>query len=37
MSNSTQYTLEIHGDDEEEAKEEMKKTFNEFGIKVEVN
>ncbi|WP_264195928.1 HPr family phosphocarrier protein [Metabacillus niabensis] len=37
MSNSTQYTLEIHGDDEEEAKEEMKKAFNEYGIKVEVN
>ncbi|WP_308222883.1 HPr family phosphocarrier protein [Metabacillus halosaccharovorans] len=37
MSNSTQYTLEIHGDDEEEAKEEMKKAFNGYGIKVEVN
>ncbi|HZH61106.1 MAG TPA: HPr family phosphocarrier protein [Metabacillus sp.] len=37
MSNSTQYKLEIHGDDEEAAKEEMKNAFNEYGIKVEIN
>lgn len=36
MSNSTQYKLEIHGDDEEEAKEEMINAFKEFGINVEV-
>lgn len=37
MSNSTQYKLEIHGDDEEEAKVEMKNAFNEYGINVEIN
>lgn len=36
MSNSTQYKLEIHGDDEEAAKEAMKNAFNEYGIKVEI-
>jgi len=36
MSNSNQYKLEIHGDDEETAKEEMKSAFNEYGIKVEI-
>lgn len=37
MSNSTQYKLEIHGDDEEEAKKEMKNAFEEHGINVEIN
>ncbi|WP_308017502.1 HPr family phosphocarrier protein [Alkalihalobacillus deserti] len=37
LSNSTQYKLEIHGDDEEEAKDEMKTAFAEYGISVEIN
>ncbi|MGM7723378.1 HPr family phosphocarrier protein [Metabacillus sp. Hm71] len=37
MSNSSHYKLEIHGDDEEEAKKEMKSAFNEYGINVEIN
>ena len=30
----TDYKLEIHGEDEEEAKKEMVKAFSDFGIKV---
>ncbi|RBW68754.1 HPr family phosphocarrier protein [Bacillus taeanensis] len=36
LSNSTQYKLEIHGDDEEEAKNEMTNAFKEYGINVEI-
>lgn len=32
----SEYTLEIHGDDEEEAKKEMIRVFSEFGIKVKL-
>ncbi|MBM4764531.1 HPr family phosphocarrier protein [Bacillus sp. B15-48] len=36
MSDQTHYKLEIHGDDEEEAKEVMKNAFKDFGIHVEL-
>lgn len=32
----SQYKLEVHGNDEELAKDEMKKAFGKYGIKVEI-
>ncbi|MBM7661787.1 phosphocarrier protein [Bacillus mesophilus] len=36
LSKSSPYKLEVHGDDEEVAKKEMKEAFKEYGIEVEV-
>lgn len=36
ISKSSPYKLEIHGNDEDEAKAEMKAAFKEYGIEVEI-
>lgn len=36
LSQSALYKLEIHGEDEEEAKEEMKRAFKSYGVRVEI-
>ncbi|WP_370297614.1 HPr family phosphocarrier protein [Ammoniphilus sp. YIM 78166] len=36
LMTSTHYKLEIHGDDEEEAKKAMKDVFEKYGMKVEI-